>query len=36
VKTIEAQMAIALRRLGKCMQLEIKELNISTPATKKS
>ena len=26
IKTIEAQMAIALRRLGKCMQLEIKEL----------
>ncbi len=36
VKTVEAQMAIALRRLGKCMQLEIKELNITTPATKKS
>ncbi len=36
VKTIEAQMAIALRRLGKCMQLEIKELNIVTPAAKKS
>lgn len=36
VKTVEAQMAIALRRLGKCMQLEIKELNIVTPATKKS
>jgi RNA polymerase sigma-70 factor (family 1) len=27
IKTIEAQMAIALRRLGKCMQLEIKELS---------
>lgn len=26
VKTVEAQMAIALRRLGKCMHLEIKEL----------
>lgn len=26
VKTIEAQMAIALRRIGKCMQLEIKTL----------
>lgn len=25
VKTIEAQMAIALRRIGKCMHLEIKE-----------
>jgi len=25
IKTIEAQMAIALRRLGKCMQLEIKK-----------
>lgn len=36
VKTIEAQMAIALRRLGKCMQLEIKELNITTVAAKKS
>ena len=36
VKTIEAQMAIALRRLGKCMQLEIKELNITTAAVKKS
>ncbi len=36
VKTIEAQMAIALRRLGKCMQLEIKELNIATSAAKKS
>ena len=36
VKTVEAQMAIALRRLGKCMHLEIKELNIITPAAKKS
>jgi RNA polymerase sigma-70 factor (family 1) len=27
IKTVEAQMAIALRRLGKCMQLEIKELS---------
>ncbi len=36
VKTVEAQMAIALRRLGKCMHLEIKELNITTPAAKKS
>lgn len=36
VKTVEAQMAIALRRLGKCMHLEIKELNIVTPAAKKS
>ncbi len=36
VKTVEAQMAIALRRLGKCMQLEINELNINKPATKKS
>jgi RNA polymerase sigma factor (sigma-70 family) len=25
VKTIEAQMAIALRRIGKCMHLEIRE-----------
>lgn len=36
VKTIEAQMAIALRRLGKCMHLEIKELNITTSSAKKS
>lgn len=27
VKTVEAQMAIALRRLSQCMHLEIKELN---------
>jgi RNA polymerase sigma-70 factor (family 1) len=35
VKTVEAQMAIALRRLGKCMQLEIKELSHSGPVIKK-
>ncbi len=27
VKTVEAQMAIALRRLGKCMHLEIKSIS---------
>lgn len=36
VKTIEAQMAIALRRLGKCMELEINELKINSPGLKKS
>jgi RNA polymerase sigma-70 factor (family 1) len=36
VKTIEAQMAIALRRLGKCMQLEIKSLLPSSASLKKS
>ena len=36
IKTVEAQMAIALRRLGKCMELEINQLNINTQATKKS
>lgn len=36
VKTIEAQMAIALRRLGKCMQLEIKTLSPSSTGLKKS
>lgn len=35
IKTIEAQMAIALRRLGKCMQLEIKELHSSASLKKK-
>lgn len=35
VKTIEAQMAIALRRLGKCMHLEIKELSNSSVSLKK-
>jgi RNA polymerase sigma-70 factor (family 1) len=35
VKTVEAQMAIALRRLGKCMHLEIKELSHSTTSLKK-
>lgn len=34
-KTIEAQMAIALRRLGKCMQLEIKQLNPKIAIQKK-
>ncbi|MBI3138402.1 MAG: RNA polymerase sigma-70 factor [Sphingobacteriales bacterium] len=36
VKTVEAQMAIALRRLGKCMHLEISALNLINPNTKKS
>lgn len=36
VKTVEAQMAIALRRLGKCMQMEINELAGKTPRLKKS
>ena len=36
IKTIEAQMAIALRRLGKCMQLEIKSLSTSSQGLKKS
>lgn len=35
IKTVEAQMAIALRRLGKCMHLEIKELAHSTANLKK-
>lgn len=35
IKTIEAQMAIALRRLGKCMQLEIKPLPSNYPEIKK-
>lgn len=35
VKTVEAQMAIALRRLGKCMQMEIKELSQSNVNLKK-
>jgi RNA polymerase sigma-70 factor (family 1) len=35
VKTIEAQMAIALRRIGKCIQLEIKPSQ-QTAGTKKS
>lgn len=35
IKTIEAQMAIALRRLGKCMQLEIKSLSSSSQGIKK-
>ncbi len=33
VKTVEAQMAIAMRRLGKCMQLHI--ANVKLPAQKK-
>ena len=36
VKTIEAQMAIALRRLGKCMHLEINHLSATNFNTKKS
>ncbi|MBL7724514.1 MAG: RNA polymerase sigma-70 factor [Chitinophagaceae bacterium] len=36
VKTIEAQMAIALRRLGKCMHLEINHLPTNNFNTKKS
>lgn len=34
VKTIEAQMAIALRRIGKCIQLEIKGSSQATIAKK--
>ncbi len=34
-KTIEAQMAIALRRLGKCMQLEINQLSPRMAISKK-
>jgi len=36
VKTIEAQMAIALRRLGKCMHLEINTLSQGNFNVKKS
>lgn len=35
VKTIEAQMAIALRRLGKCMHLEIRPLTSNYSEIKK-
>ncbi len=35
VKTIEAQMAIALRRLGKCMHLEIKHASPMSVSFKK-
>jgi len=35
VKTIEAQMAIALRRLGKCMHLEIKTVHPVSASLKK-
>lgn len=35
VKTVEAQMAIALRRLGKCMHIEINELSSNSPRVKK-
>lgn len=35
VKTIEAQMAIALRRLGKCMHLEIKSVHSISTSLKK-
>ena len=36
VKTIEAQMAIALRRIAKCMHLEIKGLSQSHSQLKNS
>jgi RNA polymerase sigma-70 factor (family 1) len=36
VKTIEAQMAIALRRVGSCMQLEIKPVTRISAGIKKS
>lgn len=35
VKTIEAQMAIALRRIAKCMQLEVKKPVLITSSRKK-
>ncbi|MEO5947602.1 MAG: sigma-70 family RNA polymerase sigma factor, partial [Chitinophagaceae bacterium] len=35
VKTVEAQMAIALRRLGKCMHIELKSATHSGFALKK-
>jgi len=35
VKTVEAQMAIALRRLGKCMHLEIRQATYSHFSIKK-
>jgi RNA polymerase sigma-70 factor (family 1) len=35
VKTIEAQMAIALRRIGKCMHFEIKTVTPATVTVKK-
>jgi RNA polymerase sigma-70 factor (family 1) len=35
VKTVEAQMAIALRRIGKCMHLEVKSFSTNTTAVKK-
>ncbi|MBL0358363.1 MAG: hypothetical protein IPP72_16505 [Chitinophagaceae bacterium] len=35
VKTIEAQMAIALRRVGSCMQLEIKPVTRISAGIKK-
>jgi RNA polymerase sigma-70 factor (family 1) len=35
VKTIEAQMAIALRRIGKCMHFEVKGFYTTEPAGKK-
>ena len=34
IKTVEAQMAIALRRIGKCMKLEVKEEPVNTPSKK--
>jgi RNA polymerase sigma-70 factor (family 1) len=35
VKTIEAQMAIALRRIGKCMHFEVKGFSTTPQAVKK-
>ena len=35
VKTIEAQMAIALRRIGKCMHMDIKPAHNSALSLKK-
>ena len=35
VKTVEAQMAIALRRIGKCMHLDIKSISYSHHQEKK-
>lgn len=35
IKTVEAQMAIALRRVGKCMQMDIKA-PVPTISSKKS
>jgi RNA polymerase sigma-70 factor (ECF subfamily) len=35
VKTIEAQMAIALRRIGKCMHFEVKGFSVTPQTVKK-